>query len=219
MHIALLNANTSVSMTERMTAAALQELPAGWTIEAMTAPFGSPYISSREASATASHAIVEMAHTLRGHSRRPSAVLIACFGDPGLWAAREILDCPVIGMADASCHTACQLGQRFSIITGGAGWRAMLTEFVTLIGLLPRLSSIRTVTLTGLELAARPLEAMDLLEGEVRAAFDQDEADTVILGGAGLIGFSSPLRKKLNRPVIDSLQAAVRQTIALAQLP
>ena len=44
------------------------------------------------------------------------AVLTGCFGDPGVDAARELVSIPVIGPGEASLHTACMLGYRFSII-------------------------------------------------------------------------------------------------------
>ncbi|NED70576.1 Asp/Glu racemase, partial [Streptomyces sp. SID10244] len=43
--------------------------------------------------------------------------LIACFGDPGLDAAREAADAPVMGIAEAAMHLAAPLGRGFSIVT------------------------------------------------------------------------------------------------------
>ena len=45
------------------------------------------------------------------------AAIIAAFGDPGLAAARELFDFPVVGMAEAAILTAVQLGGRFAIVT------------------------------------------------------------------------------------------------------
>ena len=65
--------------------------------------------------------------TTRG---RKDAVVLACFGDPGLAALKEIAKVPVVGMADASILQACAMGNRFSIVTGGERWKSMLEEFV-----------------------------------------------------------------------------------------
>lgn len=212
----LINGNTTETMTQRLLAAAQPLLPPGARIEGRTAAFGEPYISTREASAIAGHAVAVVAREIAAEPEQPDAVHIACFGDPGLLAAREILACPVIGMAEASCHAACQLGQRFSIITGGPAWGPMLREFVASIGLRHRLASVRTLDLSGAEIAARPQEARGLIEAEARAAIAEDRADVVILGGAGLIGFADDLRCSVNRPVLDSLALSVRQAVALA---
>lgn len=45
-----------------------------------------------------------------------SAVIIDCFGDPALDAARELVRIPVIGVAQSAAHLAAQLAPRFSII-------------------------------------------------------------------------------------------------------
>jgi allantoin racemase len=217
MRLALLNANTTDALTARMVAAATALLPDGSTVDGMTAPFGAPYISSREASAVAAHAVAAMARTIADGGERPDAVLIACFGDPGLDAAREILDCPVIGMADASMHAATQLGPRVSIVTGGRAWGPMLREFVAGIGLAARLASVRCLDLTGADIAARPDAALGFVDTAARSAFDDDGADVVILGGAGLAGLAEGVRSRLGRPVICSLRAAVLQSEALAR--
>ena len=45
------------------------------------------------------------------------AIVIACFSDPGLHAAREISEIPVLGIEESSFHVAAMLGARFSIMT------------------------------------------------------------------------------------------------------
>lgn len=58
-------------------------------------------------------------------------MVLACFGDPGLAALKEVSPVPVVGMADASILQACAgIGNRFSIVTGGRRWQSMLEEFV-----------------------------------------------------------------------------------------
>ncbi|MCJ7626055.1 MAG: aspartate/glutamate racemase family protein, partial [Anaerolineaceae bacterium] len=46
------------------------------------------------------------------------AVVIACFSDPGLDAAKEVSAIPVVGIEVATLHMAAMLGHRFSIMTG-----------------------------------------------------------------------------------------------------
>ncbi len=45
------------------------------------------------------------------------AAVMAAFGDPGLGGAREMMEQPVVGLAEASLLTACMLGGRFSIVS------------------------------------------------------------------------------------------------------
>lgn len=213
--IVLINANTTAAMTQRMVAHA-QTRPGVGSVRGLTAPFGAAYIADRASSATAAHAVVEMAATLAADP--PEAVVIACFGDPGLWAAREVLPCPVVGMAEASLHAACQLGRRAGIVTGGTGWGPMLHEFVALCGLSSRLAGVRTLPPTGAALAADPAAALDALAAATTAAAVEDGADVVILGGAGLVGMAGPLRSRVPVPVVCSLDASLAQAVALAAL-
>lgn len=67
-------------------------------------------------------------------------MLLACFGDPGLDALREVAPIPVVGLADAAGEAAIRLGRRFGVVTGGAAWAPMLTEFYAARGLADRLA-------------------------------------------------------------------------------
>ncbi|MEW6254926.1 MAG: aspartate/glutamate racemase family protein [Pseudomonadota bacterium] len=213
--LALINANTTQAMTERMVRHAQALAPAGVTIEGLTAPRGAPYISTPEAAEDAGRVVEEMAEVL---ARRQShhGVMISCFGDPGLFAARARLSVPVLGMADASCHVATQLAERFAIVTGGRAWGPMLEAFVDRIGLASRFAGVRTLDLTGDRIAADPLGAEALVLNEIEAAHARG-ADAVVLGGAGLVGFADRLSPRTSALVLDSLACLVAQACALAQ--
>lgn len=211
--IILLNGNTTEAVTAAMLAAA-PVLP-GVHLRGLTAPFGAAYVSDRAAYAIAGHAIVEMVRGLV--SKPPAAAVVACFGDPGLWAAREILPCPVVGMAEASMYAAAQLGTSFGIVTGGAAWGPMLRELAEATGLGGRLTHVETLTLTGGAIAADPEAAMPALQAAV-ARLAAAGAEVVILGGAGLAGLAPRLRVAASAPIIDGLAAAVTQAHALMEV-
>ena len=211
--IVLLNGNTTASVTAAMLTAA-PALP-GVNLRGLTAPFGAAYVSDRAAHAIAGHAIVEMARGLADDP--PSAAVVACFGDPGLWAAREILPCPVVGMAEASMHAAAQLAPRFGILTGGAAWGPMLRELAEVTGFGRRLVQVETLSMTGGEIAADPAAAIPALaDGIGRLAVGG--ADVVILGGAALAGLAPRLRPTAPVPIIDGLVAAVTQAYAQSEV-
>lgn len=54
---------------------------------------------------------------LRRRSAPPDAVIVGCFGDPGLAAIREVMECPVIGPFEASLHLGAQLEHRVGVVT------------------------------------------------------------------------------------------------------
>jgi Asp/Glu/hydantoin racemase len=202
----LINPNTTASITALVLAEARKAAAPGTEIAAVTARFGAAYIGSRAAYAIAGHGALD---AYAEHGAGYDAVVLACFGDPGLAGLKELATVPVIGMAEAACHQAALLGGRFAIVTGGERWRAMLAECVAGMGLSDRLSGIVTVTATGADIARDPEGSADLLAEACRAAVE-DGADTIILGGAGLAGIAPRIRDRVSVPLIDGLVSAVK---------
>lgn len=215
MRLLLINPNTSPSITDLVAEQARALAGPGVEVRAETGRFGARYIASRAAAAVAGHAALDL---LAAHAEGCDAVLLACFGDPGLLALREVSPVPVTGMAEASCHLACMTGRRFSIVTGGPRWKPMLAEFVAGLGLSGRLASIRTVAPSGAEIAADPEGSLARLADACRACAAADGADVVVLGGAGLAGLAGRLAPDVPVPLICSLAAGVGAAMALARL-
>jgi Asp/Glu/hydantoin racemase len=212
MRLLLINPNTTQAVTERVLAVARGMAASGTELVGVTGRFGAAYIASRSAYAIAGHAALDAWADAGGGF---DAVLLACFGDPGLDALRELSPVPVIGMADAAVAQAAGQGGRFGIVTGGERWDAMLREFVAARGLTDRLSGIHTVAPTGGDIARDPAAAVPLLARACRAAVAAG-ADRVILGGAGLAGLVPALVEAVRVPLIDGTLAAVQAAEAVA---
>ena len=212
--ILLINPNTTQSITDLVLKTAQGFASPGTRLRAVSGAFGPRYIASRVGYAIAGHAAVDAFANDRGSK---DAVVLACFGDPGLAALKEISDVPVVGMADASILQACALGKRFSIVTGGERWKEMLEEFVASQGLSARLASVRTVAPTGADIARNPKAAMALLAKGCTACAREDGADVVILGGAGLAGLAAKLKNKVDVPLLDGVAAAISMAESLAR--
>ncbi|MCJ2035045.1 aspartate/glutamate racemase family protein [Methylobacterium sp. J-068] len=213
MRILLINPNTTPAVTD-LVADHVRGLVGGAAeIVAVTGRFGARYIASRAASAIAGHAALD---ALAEHVAGADAVYLACFGDPGLAALREVSPVPVVGMAEAACRAACAEGRRFAIVTGGALWGPMLTEFVATLGLADRLSGVRTVAPTGGEIAADPEAALGLLAAACTACAEADGAEAVILGGAALAGLAARIQPRVPVPVLCSVEAGTRAVLAAA---
>lgn len=215
MRLLMINPNTTREMTTRMLREAERLAHPGVTWRAATGRFGAPYIASRAASAVAGHAALD---AFASDGEGCDAVLLACFGDPGLAALKEMSPVPVIGMAEASCLLACTLAQKFSIVTGGERWTEMLEEFVAGQGLSSRLASVRAVAPTGDMIARDPGGVRALLAKAVRDCVSEDGAGVVILAGAGLVGLADTLTGVVEVPVLCSFTAAAEATIAIARL-
>ena len=215
MKLLFINPNTSAHLTDMGARIARNVARPDTEIVPATGRFGARYITTRAAAAIAGHAALDC-YAREGQGA--NAVLIACFGDPGLFALRELASVPVIGMAEASCHMAATLGRKFSIVTGGLAWGPMLEEFVAAIGLSTNLASVRTVTATGADIAADPEKALAGLTQTCQAAVNEDGAEAIILGGLGLAGIASRIAADVPVPLIDNVVAAVRMAEAAASL-
>lgn len=204
----LINPNTNLLTTERLHTTLQPRLPDGVTLDVRTASFGAHYIACEASHAVAAHACLQTWAESRQAQPQPFAgVLIGCFGDPGLFALREVSGCRVTGLAEASFMLAARHGP-FAIVTGGERWRPMLERLAQSLGYGSLLRHIETVAPSGATLQANPDMAMRCLA----AACDQAAAqgvNSVILGGAGLAGYANGLRARCALPLIDSAEAGL----------
>lgn len=209
MRILLINPNTSAHVTDLVAGHVRTQLGGRAELRAVTGRFGAHYIASRAAAAIAGHAALD---ALAEHGAGCDAVYLACFGDPGLLALRELSRVPVIGMAEAACREAAASG-RFGIVTGGAAWEPMLREFVAALGLADALAALRTVAPSGGTIARDPDAALEILAQACRACAGAG-AESVILGGAGLAGLAARIAPQVPVPVICSVEAGTRAVLA-----
>src|SRR5688572_11587183 len=70
------------------------------------------------------------------------AFLIGNVGDPGLQAAREIADIPVLSLGEASFHLACMMGRSFSLVTINEKFTQRIVDNIGHYGLAARLSAV-----------------------------------------------------------------------------
>ena len=108
MRLLLINANTSTAITERLVAGARRLVHSDTEVVGVTARFGARYVATRAAYAIAGHAVID---AFAEQADTAAAVILGCFGDPGLMALRELSNVPVIGMAEAKslCTKPCCL--------------------------------------------------------------------------------------------------------------
>jgi Asp/Glu/hydantoin racemase len=219
MRLLLLNGNTDAAITDLLAARAAEALPRlglpPAEIVPATAPFGARYIATRAAVAVAGHAVLAALADRVGPDNAAGygAALIACFGEPGIEAARELLPIPVVGMAEASIAAALAVAPRIALLTGGAAWVPMLEEFALVRGLGPDRVLVRGVAPTGDMIARDPDGALALL-AEAAAEAAGAGAGVVVLGGAGLAGLAPRLALRVAVPVLDSLDCALAAALA-----
>ncbi|MFH5926179.1 aspartate/glutamate racemase family protein [Roseomonas xinghualingensis] len=212
MRILVANANTTEAITARCADAARAAAGAGTEIVPGTPRFGPAVISSGLENAIAAHGLLDL---LAGHAGQVDAVVLAVSLDTALQAARQLMPCPVVGMTEAACLTACMLGNRFGLVTFGhtESYRQLIEGY----GLSARLSGLVGVDST-------PQRALTDPEGALRAVAEgvaelvAGGADSVVLGGAALAGMEPSLRQASPVPLLDGMICGVRMAEALVAL-
>ena len=216
MKIQVINPNTSLAMTESIGVAARSVARAGTEIVSVCPTFGPASIESYYDEYLCIPGILDEIH--KAEIDKADAYIIACYGDPGLSAAREVTTKPVIGIAEASLYIASILAARFSIVTVVPRVQTMLEEMVARYGFRDRIVSIRTTPLYVLDVEKDPSRALRMLSAEARKARDEDDAEAILLGCAGFAQFAQELEGELNIPVLDGVVCAVKITEAIVEL-
>lgn len=151
----------------------------------------------------------------RANQEGYDAVIIACFSDPGLEAAKEISKIPVIGIEESSLHVAAMLGARFSVITPRRQRIPSKREHVHMRGLDYFLASVRSLDLSVAETDTEPEKTKRRVMEVARQAVE-DGAEVIILGCAGMAGYAPEIESQLNIKVIDPSAVALKLAEALA---
>ena len=210
--ILVANANTTEAITQLCALAARAAAAPGTEIVPATPRFGPAVISSRAENVIAGHALLEL---LAEHAGEVQAVVLAVSHDTALEAARQLMPCPVVGMTEAACLTACMVGARFGLLT--LGGVETYRELIGRHGLSARLSGLEGIDATPQEAVADPARAEAMvLEGIARLA--GGGADAVVLGGAALAGMAARLGPRAPVPLLDGIACAVKLAEALVAL-
>src|SRR6476620_9898420 len=145
------------------------------------------------------------------------AFVIACYSDPGLHVCREGTTRPVFGIAECGVLTALARAERFGVIAILQRSIARHMRYLRQMGLTDRLAGERPLELSVAESASGDGTLSRMIEVG-RALKDQDGANTVVMGCAGMARHRAPLEDALGIPVIDPTQAAVTMAIGAVQL-
>jgi allantoin racemase len=209
MRILFVNPNTSESFTEKIQKIAEQYALPGTVVKALTPTSGPRSIECVYDELLSAAGTLE---TLITNLDRYDAFVIACYSDhPTIYAAREITDKPVLGIAEASMYLACMLGYRFSVVTTNREWEPLLWDAVRHYGLVERCASVRSTGMPVLALeSASPQETYQMIAMAARRAIEEDGAEVICLGCAGMAGLDKDLQQELQVPVIDGVAGALK---------
>jgi allantoin racemase len=208
MQIRVINPNTTASMTAKIGAAARAVAAAGTEIVAVQPSFGAASIEDHHDDVWAAAGVAEQVRA--GEAAGASAYVIACFGDPGLHAARELARGPVVGIAEAAFHTATLLATGFSVVTTLTRTCVIAEHLVLQYGFERRCRGIHGTDIAVLELEDPKSLAFERVLASARHALDHDRSGAIVLGCAGMADLCAELQQRLGVPVIDGVAAAVK---------
>jgi allantoin racemase len=214
--INVINPNTTESMTTLIAEAARASASPQTRIVGRTSSFGPASIEGHYDEALATIGLLRAVEA--GDKDGADAHVIACFGDPGLLAAREITAAPVLGIAEAAMRAASFVATHFSVVTTLSRTRVIAEHLLRNYGLEHICRKVRAVDVAVLDLDKPESNVRGLLLGECRAALAHDGIGAIVLGCAGMADLAEELSTELGIPVIDGVAAAVRFAEALIGL-
>ena len=201
----VINPNTTQAMTTKIEDCARAVAGADVSVTGVTSEFGPESIESHYDEALSVPGVLKAIQ--QGEREGVAGYVIACFGDPGLDAAREIASGPVIGIAEAAMHTASHLGSGFSVVTTLKRTIGRATELAEHYGMQRFCCGIHACEIPVLELDTDP-DARKIVTQACRNAVESDGSDAVVLGCAGMADMCSEISAELGVPVVDGVSAA-----------
>ena len=213
MKIAVINPNSTVSMTEKIGEAAKIVASKG-TVIRHSCPKDSP--ASIEGHYDAVQAMPGLLKELTVAEKwGADAYVIACFDDPAISACREKVTGPVVGICEASMRMAALIAPSFSVVTTLQRSVTIIEELAHHYGMDRYCRKVRAAEIPVLDLEHDGSAAKKKIKSEIMKAIKEDHCEAIILGCAGMADLTGDLTKECGLPVIDGVSCAVKLCEAL----
>jgi len=214
MRLLVVNPNTTRSMTDKIEAAARAVALPSTEVIAVNPESGPPSIEGYYDEAFAVPGLIAEMQK----AGAVDATIIACFDDTGLDAARSFSPAPVIGIGEAAFHLASLIAGKFSTITTLSRSIPAIEHNLVRYGLSARCVRVRAADVAVLELEVPGSPARARISREIDRAIQEDNADAIVLGCAGMTDLADALSREHGLPVVDGVAAAVKLAESLHAL-
>ena len=216
MRILVVNPNTTAAMTEKIGKAARAVAASGTELIVVNPADGPVSIEGYYDEAFSVPGL--LAEIAKADALGVSAHIIACFDDTGLEAARSVASAPVIGIGEAAFHLASMLGHRFSVVTTLSRSIAAIENNLLKYGLGSRCGKVRACEVAVLSLDDPASDAAARIGAEIELAKQEDRAEAIVLGCAGMADLAARLSERHGLPVVDGVASAVKLAEAFGAL-
>jgi allantoin racemase len=211
----VINPNTTRAMTSTVEVCARAVAAVGTEVVGITSEFGPPSIECHYDEAMSVPGL--LAAIRRGEAEGVDGYVIACFGDPGLDAAREVAVGPVIGIAEAAMHAASHLGRGFSVVTTLSRTIGRAEDLAERYGMARFCRGYHACEIPVLDLETDPM-ATKIVTDACREAVEHDGSDAVVLGCAGMADMCRHISEEIGVPVVDGVTAATLMVQSLVTM-
>ncbi len=218
MKLLLVNPNLTQAVTDAVLAAGQARALPGTELVAVTGDFGPVVIGSRAEAALAQHGMLEL---VARHADGCDAVVLGVSLDTALWACRELLAVPVIGMTEAGLLCGATVATRIGVLTYGPRLAAPYREMAEAYGFGARLAGVEALPVTPQQTFLDPATVdAAVLAGALRLV-ERDGAEAVLLAGAAMASMAARLQPSVPVPLLDGVGCAVAlaQAMVTLQLP
>ena len=211
MRILIINPNTTASMTEKAVVAAKSVAAPGSDIVGVQPDMGPVSIEGFYDEVFAIPGMLGELHK----ADSPDGVVLACFDDTGLDAARCATDVPVVGIGEAAYHMASMVSNKFGVVTTLSRSIPALEHNLHKYGLSARCAGVRASEVPVLALEDEGSDARARISAEIKRSIEDDGSDAIVLGCAGMTDLAEALQQEHGVPVIDGVVSAVKLIEAL----
>lgn len=208
MKIALINPNSTASMTEKCRLVAEKFKSVGTEILASN-PLDTPESIEGQYDEALSVAGL-LSDTAKAIEWGADGLVVACFDDPGIGACRELMSGPVIGICEGAMKSASMIAKNFSVVTTLPRAVPLIEELSHRYGMERYCCKVRAADIPVLELERDPVGAYSKIEAEILRARAEDRCESVILGCAGMADLTIRLSESCGLPVIDGVLATFK---------
>jgi allantoin racemase len=155
-------------------------------------------------------ALPTLQEVLKAEQEGYDGVIIYCFGDPSLKAAKEAVKIPVVGIGEASAYFASLIGRKFVIIPAGpqdAG--AYILDNLKVYELDHKCIGVYSIGIPVLSLIESQEEELKALL-KVGAEMLAKGADVLVLGCGSMLGVAEKASKELSVPIVIPAAASIK---------
>jgi allantoin racemase len=152
------------------------------------------------------------------------ALIVGCFGDPGLVAVRQVTSMPVVGTGESALCVAAMLGDKIGIVVPQRDLVYVTEKMIHTYRFSDRVVAVRSAeNFVPESIQSRPVEAVRIMADTCFAIIREKEADVLIFGCIGFSWMIDEIRRLaakegLTVPIVEPGITAYKSAKMLAEL-